>query len=115
MAKRRMKVLPARKPARSRDDDSLLVRSAESLGRVVGSLKRRVQGTTKRMSRAEEAAGALPDLRRVGTPPGRGRKTPRARKTRAARKRAGTRKRAGARKGSRARKMAASGRKTSGR
>jgi len=49
MAKRR-KVLPARKPRdRSRDDDSLLLRSAESLGRMIGALQRQLEGATKRL------------------------------------------------------------------
>lgn len=46
---KRKKVLPARKPRdRSRDDDSLLLRSAESLGRVIGALQRQLDGVTKR-------------------------------------------------------------------
>ena len=50
MAKQR-KVLPARKPRdRSRDDDSLLLRSAESLGRVIGALQRQLDGATRRLS-----------------------------------------------------------------
>lgn len=49
MTKRR-KVLPARKPRdRSRDDDALLLRSAESLGRVIGALQRQLDGATKRL------------------------------------------------------------------
>ena len=45
------RVLPARKPGdRSRDDDSMLLRSAESLGRVIGALQRQLDGVTKRMS-----------------------------------------------------------------
>lgn len=51
MAKRR-KVLPARKPRdRARDDDSLLLQSAESLGRLIGALQRQLDSTTKRLSR----------------------------------------------------------------
>src|SRR3712207_4321460 len=62
MAKQGTKEIPARKPAVS-DDDSLLIRSAESLGRVIGSLQRQMQGTTKRMSQAaEDAMDALPDV-----------------------------------------------------
>src|SRR5688572_21434676 len=50
MAKR-SKQLPARKPSdRSRDDDSMLLRSAESLGRVIGALQRQLDGVTKRLS-----------------------------------------------------------------
>lgn len=65
MAKRKTKGLQARKSDASRDDDSLLIRSAESLGRVIGSLRRSVQDGTKRMSTiAESAIGALPELPR---------------------------------------------------
>lgn len=64
MAKRKRQV-SARKPAHARDDDSLLVRSAESLGRVIGSLQRQVQGGTKRVSTmAESARDSLPELPR---------------------------------------------------
>ena len=50
MAKRR-KTLPARKPRdRSRDDDSLLLRSAESLGRVIGALQRQLDGATRKLA-----------------------------------------------------------------
>ena len=73
MAKRR-KVLPARKPRdRSRDDDSLL-RSAESLGRVIGALQRQLDEATRRLS----TAGPL------GTPATGARK--RSRKTKSATK-----------------------------
>lgn len=48
---RQEKGLPARKPGdRSRDDDSMLLRSAESLGRVIGALQRQLDGVTKRLS-----------------------------------------------------------------
>jgi hypothetical protein len=68
MAKRRTKVLRARKAAKSDDDDSLLTKSAESLRRVIGSLRRKSpEGATARTS-----AGA--------------RKTARARKTAASRR-----------------------------
>ena len=47
---RQSKVLPARKPRdRSRDDDSLLLRSAESLGRVIGALQRQLDSATRRL------------------------------------------------------------------
>ena len=50
MAKRKT-VLPARKPRdRSRDDDSLLLRSAESLGRVIGALQRQLDGATRKLA-----------------------------------------------------------------
>ena len=52
MAKR-TKTLPARKPRdRSRGDDSMLLRSAESLGRVIGVLQRQLDEATKRLATA---------------------------------------------------------------
>jgi hypothetical protein len=109
MAKRETKVLPARKTAASRDDDSLLIRSAESLGRVIGSLQRQVQGTTKRMSNvAEDAMDALPEMPDLGRLAGSG-----SRKRPATRKAAGARKSSGTRKSGKTRK-AAGGRKTKG-
>jgi hypothetical protein len=105
MAKRGKKVLPARKSAASRDDDSLLIRSAESLGRVIGSLQRQVQGTTKRMSSvAEDAMDALPEMPQLGrrasggSRKGTGTRKSAAPKSGGTRKSAGTTKRAGARK-----------------
>lgn len=61
---KRKKVLPARKLRdRSRDDESLLLRSAESLGRVIGSLQRQLDGVTKRLAEsATDAWEALPSL-----------------------------------------------------
>jgi hypothetical protein len=48
---RQKRALPARKPGdQSRDDESLLLRSAESLGRVIGALQRQLDGATKRLS-----------------------------------------------------------------
>ena len=63
MAKRK-RALPSRKPRdRSRDDESLLLRSAESLGRVIGALQRQLDGATKRLSAtASEAWDGLPPL-----------------------------------------------------
>ena len=50
MAKRKT-VLRARKSSdRSRDDDSLLLRSAESLSRVIGALQRQLDGATRRLA-----------------------------------------------------------------
>ena len=50
MAKQK-RALPKRKPRdRSRDEESLLLRSAESLGRVIGSLQRQLDSATKRLS-----------------------------------------------------------------
>ena len=65
MAKR-SKALPARKSARSRDDDSVLIRTAESLGRMIGSLQRQLEDATSQMAEAGDAAieglPALPQL-----------------------------------------------------
>jgi len=63
MAKRN-KVLPARKQRdRSRDDESLLMRSAESLGRMIGSLQRQLDGAGRRLSEtADDVMGNLPDI-----------------------------------------------------
>ena len=56
--------LPSRKPRdRSRDDESLLLRSAESLGRVIGALQRQLDGATKRLSAtASDAWEVIPAL-----------------------------------------------------
>ena len=55
MAKRR-KTLPARRQ-RPDVDDSLLIRSAESLGRMIGSLQRQLDGVAKRVPGRTAAAG----------------------------------------------------------
>jgi hypothetical protein len=48
---KRKTVLPARKQRdRSRDDDSLLLRSAESLGRVIGALQRELDKAARQLS-----------------------------------------------------------------
>jgi hypothetical protein len=67
MAKRD-KVLPARKPRdRSRDDESLLIRSAETLGRTIGSLQRQLDGATRRLSEtAMDVVDYVPDVPLVG-------------------------------------------------
>jgi hypothetical protein len=63
MAKPRTKVIPARKDPSRRVDDSLLVKSAESLGRVIGSLQRQMQSGSKQFTTlASEAIEALPEL-----------------------------------------------------
>jgi hypothetical protein len=108
MARRGTKVLQARKSPRSREDDSLLVRSAESLGRVIGSLQRQMKGTSKRVSNAtEDAFAVLPELPRMDdvlkrarkvTGLGGGTRKSSGRKTSATKKRTGTRKTAGGRK-----------------
>ena len=54
------KTIPARPSRdRSRDDESLLLRSAESLGRMIGSLQRQLDVATGRVagSKANSAAG----------------------------------------------------------
>jgi len=67
MAKRD-RVLPARKPRdRPGDDESLLIRSAETLGRTIGSLQRQLDGATRRLSEtAADVMGNLPDIPLVG-------------------------------------------------
>jgi hypothetical protein len=67
MAKRE-RVLPARKQGdRSRDDESLLIRSAETLGRTIGSLQRQLDGATRRLSeRAADVMANMPDIPLVG-------------------------------------------------
>ena len=46
MARKRLPAVPARD--RSRDDESLLMRSAESLGRMIGTLQRQLDIATGR-------------------------------------------------------------------
>lgn len=116
MAKRATKVLPARKePDAAFDDDSLLVRSAESLGRVIGSLQRQVHGSSRRLaSLTDDTIEALPNIPRLddifGSPaPARKRKGTRnsaSRKGATARK-TSARKVSAARKGTAKRKSAA--------
>ncbi len=102
MAKQKTKVPQARKSDASRDDDSLLMRSAESLGRVIGSLQRQVQDGTKRMSTmADEARKSLPDLPQLGDVFGTRRHKPVRKKPAAAgaRKTRGAKKKKAARRG----------------
>ena len=63
MAKR-SKALPVRKSARSRDDDSVLIRTAESVGRMIGSLQRQLQDATSQISDddGDTTSDALPEL-----------------------------------------------------
>jgi hypothetical protein len=63
MAKRD-RVLPARKQRdRSREDESLLIRSAESLGRMIGSLQRQLDDAGQRISeKADDVIENLPDI-----------------------------------------------------
>ena len=111
MARRKTKVLQARTSDASRDDDSLLTRSAESLGRVIGSLQRQVQDGTKRMSTmADGARQALPDLPQLGNVFGT-RRTAVRKKAAPPRKRVSGARKTGARKtgAARTRKRAAAG------
>jgi hypothetical protein len=86
MAKQK-KVLPARKRRdRTRDDESLLMRSAESLGRVIGSLQRQLDGAARRIPMtADDVIAMLPDVPLPGT--GRGTRKRGAKKTPGAKKR----------------------------
>jgi hypothetical protein len=61
---KRSKVLRARKPRdRFGDDESLLMRSAESLGRVIGSLQRQLDGAAGRLSAtADEVMKSVADI-----------------------------------------------------
>jgi hypothetical protein len=121
MAKRSTRVLQARKEESAGDvDDSLLIRSAESLGRVIGSLQRQMRKTSKNLSSvANDAHDALPELprfddlfggtsspgKRAGAARAAGRKKT-ARKTAASRttsKAGGARKTGGTRKSTRKR------------
>ncbi len=55
------RVLPARKPGdRSRDDDSMLLRSAESLGRVIGALQRQLDGVNETFVALERRRRGVP-------------------------------------------------------
>jgi hypothetical protein len=57
MARKKPPAHPARD--RSRDDESLLLRSAESLGRMIGSLQRQLEAATGRLIDAKpNGAGA---------------------------------------------------------
>jgi hypothetical protein len=77
MAKRTI-VLRARKPRdRSRDDDSMLLRSAESLGRVIAALQRQLDGATRRL--AESGGNNVAHGRRSRTTATKGAATTRRR------------------------------------
>src|SRR5688572_6486864 len=75
MAKQR-KVLPESKPfGRSRPDESLSLRSAEMLGRVIGTLQRQLDGAMRRFSLDEpggphtiDAPGKKATTRRLTRP-----------------------------------------------
>jgi hypothetical protein len=64
MAKRIVPVRPARKKRRV-DDDTLLIRSAESLGRVIGSLRRQLLAVRASASGNDEPRKRTP--RRTST------------------------------------------------
>src|SRR5215216_3462939 len=51
MARKEIPAYPSR--GRSRDDESLLLRSAESLGRMIGSLQRQLDVATGRLAAAK--------------------------------------------------------------
>ena len=90
MAKQK-RALPKRKTRdRARDDQSLLLRSAESLGRMIGSLQRQLDGATKRLALASDSGEAT---------------NPPARADKAARR--GTKKRSASTKGASAKKSGA--------
>jgi hypothetical protein len=108
MAKRG-RVLPARKQRdRSREDESLLMRSAETVGRMIGTLQRQLDGAGKRISEtADDVMENLPDIpfgggsgvsRRSGTTGKRKKKSTKGTKRAAARKRSAGKRTAGARK-----------------
>ena len=62
------KVLQARK---SREEESLLVRSAESLGRMIGTLQRQLEDATRKVSRPVTTGGnGSPRGRNAGTKSG---------------------------------------------
>jgi hypothetical protein len=108
MAKRG-RVLPARKQRdRSREDESLLIRSAETVGRMIGTLQRQLDGATKRVSEtADDVIKNLPDIplgggrgvsRRSGTTGKRKKKSSGGTKRTTARKRSAGKRTAGARR-----------------
>jgi hypothetical protein len=62
MAKQGRRVLPARK--QTPDRDTLLIRSAESLGRIIGSLQRQIYGANRgTSSNVGEAGNGAPRAR----------------------------------------------------
>jgi len=60
MAKKVLRATPVR--SRSREDESLLLRSAESLGRMIGALQRQLDVATTRIAgtRADAASSRKP-------------------------------------------------------
>jgi hypothetical protein len=67
MAKRRKRVLPARKRMVVHEDDSLLIRSAESLGRIIGSLQRQVMDRSEERTTAQKPRKASASRKRRTT------------------------------------------------
>jgi len=73
MAKR---ALPSRKPRdRSRDEESLLLRSAESLGRVIGALQRQLDDATNRLGNGARAKHTKSAVRKKAKKTGAAKKT----------------------------------------
>jgi hypothetical protein len=82
MAKRR-KAPPARKPREAQvEEPSLLLRSAESLGRVIGALQRQLDDATRQLGN-----GADPSRTRANGSDGKGTSTVRKKKPATKRKR----------------------------
>jgi hypothetical protein len=52
------RILPARRPRAADDDESLLIRSAESLGRMIGSLQRQLDGASRMLGVAANGSRA---------------------------------------------------------
>src|ERR1051325_3498470 len=99
MARKTIPASPGRD--RSRDDESLLLRSAESLGRMIGSLQRQLDVVTGRVNAAKPNGSG-----RQSRPDGNGRKTLAASGSSANAKSGTTRSRTGTRKTASARKTA---------
>ena len=64
MARKVFRATPARD--RSREDESLLLRSAESLGRMIGSLQRQLDVATRRIVSTRATAGARKPVKKRG-------------------------------------------------
>ena len=96
MAKRKNTVPRVRE---EEPDDSLLIRSAESLGRVIGSLQRQVRRGTKRVAGiADNAMDAVPKLSRFDAPVNDARSPRKTTRKRAARRSTAARGASGSRK-----------------
>jgi len=60
------KVLPARRQGdRAREDASVLMRSAESLGRMIGSLQRQLDGAARRLAQTANVTPAAARTRKT--------------------------------------------------